>query len=170
MRPNPSIELTCSGRPGHVSSCRLLGATVHLIAPHHRPLENDMTRTAQCFCGAASVSVNGEPRMHAICHCSDCKRRTGSAFAISAYFLRTDVAETMGETTLYSSHRRDDDHVAHFCKTCNSLLFWYTAARPHLIGISGGCFPDGSLAEPTISAKNVHKLPWVGLPDSWKML
>ena len=95
--------------------------------------------------------------MHAVCHCADCKRRTGSAFAISAYFLRTDV-ETAGEMTSYA------------CKTCNSLLFWYTAARPHLIGISGGCFPDGSLAEPTVSAKNAHKLPWVGLPDSWKVL
>jgi hypothetical protein len=108
--------------------------------------------------------------MHAVCHCADCKRRTGSAFAISSYFLRTDVVETTGETTPYSVQRRDDDQEFHSCKTCGSLLFWHTEARPHLIGISGGCLPDGSLGEPTISAKTAHKLPWVGLPDSWTVL
>jgi len=129
-----------------------------------------MTRTAQCFCGSTSISVNGEPRMHAICHCTDCKRRTGSAFAISAYFLRSDVEEMKGETTVFAAKRRDDDQESHFCKTCGGTLFWYTAARPHLIGIPGGCFPDGSLGEPTISAKNAQKLSWVGLPETWKVL
>jgi len=129
-----------------------------------------MTRTAQCFCGSASISVSGEPRMHAICHCTDCKRRTGSAFGMSVYFLRSNVVETKGETQVYAVRRNDDDQENHFCKTCGAMLFWYTAARPHLIGIAGGCFPDGSLGEPTISAKNAQKLPWVGLPDSWKVL
>ena len=129
-----------------------------------------MTRTAQCFCGSISVSVRGEPRMHAICHCSDCKHFTGSAFGISVYFLKTDIEEMKGEPTVYQARRRDDDQTSHFCKTCRSTLFWYTAARPHLIGIAGGCFPDGSLGEPTISAKTAQKLPWVGLPDTWKIL
>jgi hypothetical protein len=129
-----------------------------------------MTRTAQCTCGSATISVSGEPRMHAICHCTDCKRRTGSAFGISIYFLRENVTDTTGEMLVYAVRRRDDDQEAHFCKKCGTTLFWYTAARPHLIGIAGGCFPDESLGEPTISAKNAQKLPWVGLPDSWKAL
>ena len=108
--------------------------------------------------------------MHAICHCTDCKRRTGSAFAISAYFLRSNVTETKGETLVHAVHRRDDDQEVHFCKTCGTTLYWYTAARPHLIGIGGGCFPDGSLGEPTVSAKHDQKLPWVGIPQSWKAL
>ena len=127
-----------------------------------------MTRIAQCTCGSASISVTGEPRMHAICHCTDCKRRTGSAFGISTYFLRSNVVETTGEMLVYAVHRRDDDQESHFCKKCGTTLFWYTAARPHLIGIPGGCFPDESLGEPTISAKTSEKLAWVGLPDSWK--
>jgi len=127
-----------------------------------------MTRTAQCFCGSASISVSGEPRMHAISHSTDSKRRTGSAFGISVYFLRSDVTETKGETLVYAVQRKGDDQESHFCKTCGTTLFWYTAARPHLIGIAGGCFPDGCLGELTMSANHAQKLAWVGLPDSWK--
>jgi len=128
-----------------------------------------MTRTAQCLCGSASISVSGEPRMHSVSHSTSSKRRTGSAFGISVYFLRSNVTETRGETSVYAVHREDDGGESHFCKTCGTTLFWYTAARPHLIGIAGGCFPDGSLGEPTISARHAQKLPWVGLPDSWKV-
>jgi hypothetical protein len=66
--------------------------------------------------------------------------------------------------------RNEHDAYRAVLLTCGSTLFWYTAARPHLIGIAGGCFPDGSLGEPTISAKTEQKLPWVGLPDTWKVL
>ena len=63
-----------------------------------------MTRTAQCACGSASISVSGEPRMHGVCHCTNCKRRTGSAFGVSAYFLRSDVTEISGEMLVYGFH------------------------------------------------------------------
>ncbi len=39
-----------------------------------------MTRTAQCFCKAVAVTVEGDPEPQGICHCDDCKRRTGTAF------------------------------------------------------------------------------------------
>jgi hypothetical protein len=129
-----------------------------------------MTRVAQCGCGAASISVDGEPRMHALCHCSDCKRRTGSAFAVSTYFLKANVVGRTGDFLVYSAKRRDDDQEAHFCRTCGTTLFWFTGAKPHLIGIPAGCFPDNSLGAPTVSAKTGEKLPWVGLPDSWKFI
>lgn len=131
-----------------------------------------MTRIAQCACGSTSIAVNGEPRMHSVCHCTNCKRRTGSAFGVSAYFLRSNVAETTGEMMVYAFHHAAENHdqERYFCKTCGTTLFWYTSARPHLIGIAGGCFPDENFGEPTISFTSSKKLAWVGLPSSWKFL
>lgn len=31
-----------------------------------------------CLCGAAKVVVTGEPIVHLVCHCNDCRRWTGS--------------------------------------------------------------------------------------------
>ncbi|MEQ1929567.1 MAG: GFA family protein [Parvularculaceae bacterium] len=49
-----------------------------------------MSRTAGCACGL-SVSVVGEPVRVSVCHCTDCKRRTGSAFGAQARFADAGV-------------------------------------------------------------------------------
>jgi hypothetical protein len=48
--------------------------------------------------------------MHGICHCTNCKRRTGSAFGISAYFDRTAVVAKTGETSVYAFHHVPQNH------------------------------------------------------------
>ena len=37
-----------------------------------------MTRKAECCCGDAFIRVSGDPYFHALCHCNNCQRRTGS--------------------------------------------------------------------------------------------
>jgi hypothetical protein len=39
-----------------------------------------------CLCGAVRYRVAGEPTVAGVCHCSFCKRRTGSPFGMYAYF------------------------------------------------------------------------------------
>src|SRR5687768_7180095 len=106
--------------------------------------------TATCACRQASITVNALPTLHGICHCSNCKRRTGSAFGISAYFDRIAVTSIEGETSVYAFHHTGQNHdqERHFCKQCGTTLFWYLSALPDKIGIAGGCFPEGSLPEP----------------------
>ena len=91
---------------------------------------------------------------------------------MSAYFLRVDVVEIRGDMRVYAFHQQaqDADQERHFCSKCGTTLFWYTSARPHLIGIAAGCFPDDSFGEPAISGTSSKKLPWVQLPQSCKLL
>ena len=50
-----------------------------------------MTRIARCCCGSLRAEVTGEPWIVAICHCTECQRRTGSAFGASAHFPKEQV-------------------------------------------------------------------------------
>jgi len=129
-----------------------------------------MHRTATCACGITTLSVNGEPEIYGICHCADCKRRTGSAFGISAYFPKTEVTRLKGETLVYPFHHAElkHDQERHFCKTCGTTLFWYISTLPDMIGVAGGCFTDDSLGEPKLSVTHSQKAPWVFLPDGWQ--
>lgn len=129
-----------------------------------------MHRTAKCACEAATITVAGEPEIYGICHCTNCKRRTGSAFGISAYFPRKLVAATTGNTHVYAFHHaaQDHDQKRHFCATCGTTLFWYNSALPKLIGIAGGCFADEDIGEPKMSVTHSKKFAWLELPDSWK--
>jgi hypothetical protein len=42
------------------------------------------TRTASCRCGALRAICEGEPVQVSVCHCLECQRRSGSAFAAQA--------------------------------------------------------------------------------------
>lgn len=39
---------------------------------------------ASCCCGKSTIEAEGPVRLNAICHCENCKRRTGSALGWSA--------------------------------------------------------------------------------------
>ena len=62
-----------------------------------------MTRTARCCCEACELVVEGEPVLNAICHCDNCKRRTGSAFGWSAYFPDAQVVVQTGKFGVYET-------------------------------------------------------------------
>ena len=130
-----------------------------------------MPRTATCACGQASITVNALPTMHGICHCTNCKRRTGSAFGISAYFDRATVVSRTGETTVYAFHHAPQNHdqERHFCPKCGTTLFWYVSALPEAIGIAGGCFADDNLPNPTYSVTDKKRETWLTLPSNWKV-
>ena len=127
--------------------------------------------TATCACGQASITVSAPPTMHGVCHCTNCKRRTGSAFGISAYFDRQAVVAQKGETKTYAFHHAAQNHEQerHFCVRCGTTLFWYLSTAPDSIGIAGGCFADEFLPPPTYSVTDSKRWPWVSLPEQWEV-
>ena len=126
--------------------------------------------TAQCACGQASITLAGQPRFVGACHCDNCKRRTGSAFGVSAYFDRSDVVRTAGETRVYAFHHTEANHdqARHFCSECGTTLYWYLSSEPTRIGVAGGCFAAEALPEPAGSYAHGNREPWVSLPDHWQ--
>lgn len=127
-----------------------------------------MPKTARCACGHTSISVAGAPVAYNVCHCTNCKRRTGSAFGISVYFKRGDVVARSGRTNVYAFHHQAPDHEQerHFCPTCGTTLYWYISSLNELIGVAGGCFGELDLGEPPVSVTHAKKLAWVELPQS----
>jgi hypothetical protein len=125
------------------------------------------TRTARCCCGACTIEVAGEPQLNAICNCSSCKKRTGSAFGWSAYFADGDVVSRTGNLNVYAK----DGPVGYrrsFCANCGTTLFWKSFAfLPDSTGIAGGCFADEPFPSPNASASDAGRCVWVGLPEDW---
>jgi hypothetical protein len=75
----------------------------------------------QCLCGAVRYEVQDEFSYSLICHCSQCRRATGSAFKPFAGIERDKLKIAVG-----------DDHIMRFgdamthdvhCRICGSLLF-----------------------------------------------
>ncbi|GAB2179133.1 hypothetical protein DLREEDagr8_46910 [Dongia sp. agr-C8] len=117
--------------------------------------------------------MQGEPAINGICHCADCKRRTGSAFGWSVYFKNSDVTATLGAFRTYSPSGKAPNTGAAdwqervFCGKCGTTLSWRSAEFEGLTGIAGGCFTE-PLPEPKLSVENETRCAWVTLPAGWK--
>ncbi len=124
-----------------------------------------MTRVAECCCAQLSIELNGEPEMHGVCHCDDCKKRTGSAFSISAYFKTKEKLNIVGHSNQYSFYHKEQDHeqTRHFCSKCGTTLYWFVSSHPDLIGVAGGCFVKKPLGKPKYSTRHSKKCSWVKL-------
>jgi hypothetical protein len=131
---------------------------------------NENENTATCACGNATITVRGKPGIYGVCHCTNCRRRTGSAFGVSSYFPRENVVSKTGEMREYAFHfaERNHDQVRSFCVRCGTTLFWTISTLPEQIGIAGGCFESGALGEPSYSVTHGKKHEWIELPAHWK--
>src|SRR5437762_11250609 len=74
-----------------------------------------------CLCGAVQYTVADEFQYALICHCSQCRRATGSAFKPFGGIERAQLRVIAGEAELF---RFGDEltHDAH-CRHCGSLLY-----------------------------------------------
>ena len=63
-----------------------------------------VTRTAACFCGDYSVTLEGDPMLVSSCCCTRCQRRTGSFFGVTAYFEPAQLVARHGKAATF---RRD---------------------------------------------------------------
>jgi len=102
-----------------------------------------MTRMAECACGAFKVKVEGEPISVGVCNCTQCQKRTGSAFGVSAYFPKESVQTVSGSfNTFVRSGDLGTKWSIYFCPACGSTVFWDGTLFPDLRGVAAGCFAD----------------------------
>src|SRR2546430_10385323 len=75
----------------------------------------------KCFCGAVHYAVPDEFLYAMNCHCSNCRRTTGSAFKPFAGIARDKLTLTGGDGDLMT-YGDPSGHDAH-CRRCGSLLY-----------------------------------------------
>ena len=126
-----------------------------------------MNLVATCCCGNTSIEIEGKPLVNSVCHCNDCKKRTGSAFGISVYVKDKQIIKKNGLTTIYKIDT-DTKQERHFCSSCGTTLYWKVATFPELIGIAGGCFNNINELEPEYNFRSENVCTWLIMPNNWK--
>ena len=120
------------------------------------------TREASCTCGALTAIATGDPIRNSVCHCLDCKRRTGSAFAWNAHWP-ADQVETRGETATASRSSEEGFWVRHhYCPTCNVTVWYEIERRPGVISIPVGAFADPDFPAPSVEVFGERRCRWLG--------
>lgn len=120
-----------------------------------------------CLCGAVRYRVTGEPAVAGVCHCTFCKRGTGSAFRVVALFDAAAVQSIQGVTKVYEYHSDESNRWARleFCPTCGTTVTYTAEWIPGIRGISVGTFDDPNWIKPTRHVWTRSALHWTVLPS-----
>ena len=118
--------------------------------------------TGSCLCGEVSYAVEDEFLYALNCHCTKCRRATGSAFKPFAGIERSKLRLTTGEGTLLI-FGGSNAHDAH-CKLCGSLL--YSVVRNgEFVHVTLGTLVDAPTIRPTAHIFVGSKAPWFIITD-----
>ena len=102
-------------------------------------------REGGCLCGEARYLVSGYPEPRGVCHCRYCQLRTGSAFAVLAYFKPENFSLKSGQLTHYTfTSESDKQWDINFCSKCGTTVYYQLEAWGDLIGIDSGTFDPPS--------------------------
>jgi len=120
-----------------------------------------LTRTARCCCGGLQVEASGDPRFVVACHCTECQRRTGSVFGVSAYFRKGQINPS-GISKVYVRDGQDGRKLRiHFCPDCGTSVYWEPDFLPDHFGVAVGAFADSGFPSPVRSVWEKTRHQWV---------
>ena len=119
-----------------------------------------------CSCGAVRYRLTSEPLFVHCCHCLNCQRQTGSAFAINVLIEADRVELLAGEPEPVPVPRSGGKKQRIFrCPTCRVAVF-STYTRATIRFVRAGTLDDASSVEPDVHIYTRSKVPWVELPES----
>ena len=119
-----------------------------------------------CSCGAVRYRLTSEPLFVHCCHCLNCQRQTGSAFAINVLIEADRVELLAGEPEPVPVPRSGGKKQRIFrCPTCRVAVF-STYTRATIRFVRAGTLDDPSYVEPDVHIYMRSKVPWVELPES----
>jgi hypothetical protein len=120
-----------------------------------------------CTCGAVRFRLISAPLVVHACHCTECRRLTGSAFALNA-LIESDRLEILaGEARPVPVVGASGKPQPLFrCPDCQVALWsHYPAAGPKLAFVRVGTLDAPERLPPDIHIFTSTKLPWLQLPD-----
>lgn len=109
--------------------------------------------TGQCLCGAVKyeAEIPKNPIYAGLCHCKDCQRYTGTAFASSLMVSKTDVKLT-GLLKFYGKDTDSGGFMERgFCPECGSNMLCQSRDWENQYVLSAGTLDDPSVYEPKMN-------------------
>ncbi len=125
----------------------------------------ERTIHGRCLCGGVQVRVYGEIDQLDYCHCSQCRKASGTAFASNAP-ITTDRLDITG-SDLIREFAASAGKWRAFCGTCGSPIYSRRASRPGEVRLRVGLLDDA-----IAPAKRQHiwaqfRAPWHQIRDAY---
>ena len=115
--------------------------------------------TGRCECQRITFQVDGEINDYSHCHCSQCRRLHGAAFASYAGVDLTSLKYLSGQSEL-ASYASSDNHRRLFCKNCGSNILVALTEEPDALYLAMGVIDGNPKLPPAYHIFMGSKAPW----------
>ncbi|MEK9683797.1 MAG: GFA family protein [Rhodospirillaceae bacterium] len=121
-----------------------------------------MFARGECLCGDIIISCEEKPIMSGCCHCAECQRETGSAFASLMIFPHHAVTFSGNFLTEYVHTGASGKKVSRrFCSKCGSSVGVWYEVTPDFMVVMAGILKDKLKFNPSFDIYSEEALDWV---------
>ncbi len=117
-----------------------------------------------CCCGRVRFQVQGPFGTFSHCHCTDCRKTHGAAFASYIGIGRARLAFLQGESEM-GGFTTETGTRRNFCRQCGSTLTCTVTAEPDMVYVATGTFDTPLRLRPEYHIFIRSKVPWLELHD-----
>lgn len=122
-----------------------------------------MTIKGSCLCGGVRFEIDAA-RSLTFCHCSNCRKLSGAAFA-SYVHVDADKFRFVSGEELIQRFESAPGSFRNFCRVCSSTVPG-KAAYLKTVSIPAGLFDDDPGVRPKLHVFVNSKAPWWEITDS----
>ncbi len=113
-----------------------------------------------CLCGEVAYEIEGPFKIFQYCHCSRCRKSTGSAHASNLFVPPDHFRWTSGEELVGRYEHPDAKYFATtFCKQCGSSLPWAVKGGKNIV-VTAGTLDDVPDIKPMFNIFWGSRAPW----------
>lgn len=119
--------------------------------------------TGSCLCRKVKIQVPDRFDFVGNCHCSECRKYSGSTFATAGAVDFDNFKIIEGEESVAYYHKTEDTDLG-FCGNCGSSLF-SKKLKTRKFNIRLGILDDAPTQKPTFHMFVGSKAPWYDITD-----
>ncbi|MFK7943472.1 MAG: GFA family protein [Paracoccaceae bacterium] len=121
--------------------------------------------TGRCACSLVRYELASAPYWTHCCHCTECQRLTGSAFAVNTMIEaeRVHVTGKTAEVTVETPS--GGGQTINNCASCQTALWTCYGGNPAIRFVRGGTLDQAGQIVPDIHIFTRSKQPWVVIPE-----
>lgn len=125
---------------------------------------SDQKVTGSCLCGKVTYAISGNLGIFQYCHCSRCRKFTGSAFAANLLVSPDDFNWLSGGEYAERYELEEARHFATtFCRQCGSSLPWLAQSGKAIV-VPAGTLDQDPLIRPMHNIFCASKAVWYQAP------
>lgn len=129
-----------------------------------RKADRTLQHRGSCLCGGVQYELDAELGEFGYCHCTSCRKASGSAHAANApidrqYFRLVSGAQVLRE------FESSPGKLRAFCSRCGSPIYAYLVSSPEVIRIRLGSLDTPFGKQPRAHTFVSDKAPWEPIGD-----